>query len=103
MHSATLHIKIRPELAKGLKAISRKREVSVGELVRQAVVSCYQMELLDLGEDKRRAVEAYLGGYISLGKLSEEMGLNQVKLRHWLEEHDIPQSGAFHESDVSNA
>jgi hypothetical protein len=48
MQSSTIHIKVKPELAKGLKALSRKRETSVGELVRQAVLSCYQLELLNL-------------------------------------------------------
>jgi hypothetical protein len=82
IQQSTLHIKIRPELAEGLKVLSRKRDISVGELVRKAVVSCYQSELLDLGERQRRAVEAYRGGYISLGKLAEEMGMNVMQMRN---------------------
>lgn len=103
MQSSTLHIKIKPELAEGLKELSRKRSVSVGELVRQAVVSCYQIELLDLGERQRRAVEAYQGGYISLGKLAEEMGMTVLKIRDWLKEHEIRQNNVFLEGDVKNA
>ena len=103
MQSSTIHIKVKPELAKGLKALSRKRETSVGELVRQAVLSCYQLDLLNLNEKQRRAVEAFQGGYISLGKLAEEMGMNVWNTRKWLMEHDIPQNNSFFEDDVKNA
>lgn len=103
MQNSTLHIKVKPELAKGLKGLARKREVSVGELVRQAVLSCYQLELLNLNQIQRRALEAYQGGYISLGKLAEEMGMNIWNIRKWLEEHDIPQNNSYLEDDVKNA
>jgi len=103
MQSSTLHIKVKPELAKSLKALAGKRETSVGDLVRQAVLSCYQLELLDLNERQRRAVEAFQGGYISLGKLAEEMGLDVLTARKWLNEHDIPQNNSYLEDDVKNA
>src|SRR5210317_327635 len=103
MQSSTIHVKVKPELAKGLKALSRKRETSVGELVRQAVLSCYQLDLLNLNEKQRRAVEAFQGGYISLGKLAEEMGMNVWNTRKWLIEHNIPQNNSFFENDVKNA
>jgi len=103
MQSSTIHIKVKPELAKGLKALSRKRETSIGELVRQAVLSCYQLDLLNLNEKQRRAIEAFQGGYISLGKLAEEMGMNVWSTRKWLDEHDIAQNNSFLEDDVNNA
>jgi predicted HTH domain antitoxin len=103
MQSSTIHIKVRPELAKGLKALSRRRETSVGELVRQALLSCYQLELLNLNEKQRRAVEAFQGGYISLGKLAEEMGMNVWNTRKWLIDHEIAQNNSFLEDDVNNA
>ena len=103
MQNSTLHIKVKPEIAKGLKELSRKKDTSVGELVRRAVTSCYQLDFLDLSEKQRRALEAYRGEYISLGKLSEEMGMNPWDTRAWLEEHDIPQNISFQESDVNNA
>ena len=103
MQSSTLHIKVKPRLAKGLKSLSKKRETSVGELVRQAVVSCYQLDLLNLNEKHRRALEAFKGNYISLGKLAEEMGMNVLNVRRWLEEHDIPQNNSFLEDDLKNA
>ena len=103
MQSSTLHIKVKPRLAESLKLLSKKRETSVGELVRQAVISCYQLDLLDLNVHQKRAIEAFQGGYISLGKLAEEMGMTIWDIRKWLEEHDIPQNNSFLESDVINA
>ena len=103
MQKSTLHIKVKPELAEGLKALARKRETSVGELIRKAVLSCYQIDLLDLNEKQRRAIEAFQGGYISLGKLAEEMGMSAWNTRKWLEEHNIPQNNSFVEDDVKNA
>ena len=103
MQNATLHIKVKPEIAKGLKLLSKKRETSVGELIRQAVSSCYQLELLDLNQAQKQAIAAFQGGYISLGKLAEEMGMNVLDIRTWLEEHNILQNNSFQESDIENA
>ena len=103
MQSSTIHIKVRPEIAKGLKALSLKRETSVGELVRQAVLSSYQLELLSLNDHQKRALEAYRGSYISLGKLAEEMGMNIFAMRQWLFEHDISQNTQFIDDDLKNA
>lgn len=103
MQSSTLHIKIRPEIANGLKVLSKKRDVSVGELVRRAIISSYQLDLLDLGIKQKRAVEAFQGGYISIGKLAEEMGMTIWDIRTWLKDHEIRQNNAFSEDDVKNA
>ena len=103
MQNSTLHIKVRPEMAKGLKELSRKKETSVGELVRRAVGSCYLLDFLDLSEKQRRALEAYRGDYISPGKLAEELGMNIWDTRAWLEEHDISQNNSFLEDDIKNA
>ena len=103
MQNATLHIKVKPEIAKGLKLLSKKRETSVGELIRQAVFLCYQLELLGLNQIQKQAIAAFQGGYISLGKLAEEMGMNVLDIRIWLEEHNILQNNSFQESDIKNA
>mgnify|MGYP002641205433 CR=1 FL=1 len=103
MQNATLHIKVKPEIAKGLKLLSKKRETSVGELIRQAVFSCYQLELLGLNQEQKQAIAAFQGGYISLGKLAEKMGMDVWDIRTWLEEHDILQNNSFQESDIKNA
>jgi predicted HTH domain antitoxin len=103
MRSSTLHIKISPHLSQRLKIYAKKRSVAVGELVREAVASSYQLELADLNEHQRQAVSAYQGGYISLGKLSEEMGISILQMRRWLADHEIPQNNVFSDSDASNA
>jgi predicted HTH domain antitoxin len=103
MQDSTLHIKVSPELAKALKELSQKREETVSELVRRAVLSCYQLEMINLNEKQRRAVEAFQGGYISLGKLAEEMGMSILTARKWLSEHGIRQNNSFLEDDVKNA
>ena len=104
MQSATLHIKVKPKIAEGLKALSKKRNVSVGELIRQAVISSYQLEFISsLTSHQKRALEAYQGGYISLSRLADEMGMNLWDTRMWLQEHDIPQNNSFLDDDVKNA
>ena len=50
MQSSTLRIKVSPEISNALKDLSKKRETSVGELVRQAVHACYQLDMLNLNE-----------------------------------------------------
>ena len=103
MQNATIHIKVRPEIAAGLKMLSQKRKTSVGELIRQAVFSCYQVELMGLNNEQKQALCAYQGGYISLGKLAEKMGMTIMDTRIWLNEHQIRQNNMYHESDVENA
>lgn len=97
-----IHIKMQPTVANNLKNLSKKRSVPVGELVRQAVSRCYQLELMDLSERQYLAVAAYKGGYISIGKLSEEMGITLLEIRRWLADHDIPQNNLYDEQDVKN-
>ena len=103
MQNSTIHVKVTPEMARALRELSEKKDAPVGELVRQAIESCYQFELLNLSGNQRRALEAYLGGYISLGKLAEEMGMSLFKLRKWLDEHRILQNNSFLQHDVKNA
>ena len=95
--------KVKPELAKGSQALTRKQEISVYKLVRHAVISYYQIDMASLSDKQRQAVEAFKGGYISQGKLAEEMGMNIWNTRKWLIEHGIPQNNSFFENDVKNA
>ena len=103
MNSSTLHIKVNPLLAKKLKLLSRKRNMPVGELVRQAVANTYQLDFSDLPSHQQTALSAYQGGYISLGKLAEEMGMTVFDLRHWLADHDIAQNTSYSDNDAKNA
>lgn len=101
--TATLHIKVEPALAKELKGLARSRKRTMGELVRSAVIACYQTEFMGLTQEQTEALSAYRGGYISLGKLGEIMGLSSLKARTWLTEHGIVQNNAYHARDAANA
>ena len=101
--TVTLHIKVEPTVARGLKQVAGRRQVTVGELVRQAVQTCYQTEWLGLTAGQRQALEAYRGGYISLGKLAEEMGLTALKLREWLDERGLSHVAVHEKNDTAHA
>jgi hypothetical protein len=101
--TATLHIKVEPAVARGLKQVAGRRQVTVGELVRQAVQTCYQTEWLGLTAAQRQALEAYRGGYISLGKLAEAMGLSPLKARTWLSERGILPNAGYAKEDLVHA
>jgi hypothetical protein len=101
--TATLHIKVEPATARGLKQVAGRRHVTVGELIRQAVQTCYQTEWLGLTAAQRQALEAYRGGYISLGKLAESLGLTPLKAREWLRERGIPGNTACSQEDLAHA
>jgi predicted HTH domain antitoxin len=46
---------------------------------------------------------AYRGGFISLGKLAEMMGIPQEEMRDWLEERGLREPAAFSVDDAANA
>ena len=100
---ATLHIKINSTAARALKDLARRRRQTMGELVRQAIVACYQPSLLGLTREQGEAVAAYQGGYISLGRLAEAMGMHALEAREWLLEHGIAQNNRYGEEDAANA
>jgi len=99
----TLHVKVESSIAEGLKALARRRKQTVAELIRRAIGICYQPDLLGLTDTQRQALEEYRGGYISLGKLAEAMGLTAADTRLWLNEHEIRQNICFAGGDTENA
>lgn len=99
----TLHIKVTHEFNAVLKQLGKSRGVTVSELIRQALATCYQVDMLGLPERQKQALEAYRGGFISLGKLSELMGRSSLEMRKWLNDHCISQNNAYSEDDVKNA
>jgi hypothetical protein len=103
IEDTTLHIKMKKQIADGLKELSKRKGQSVSDLVREAVSSTYQPDNLDLPTHQKRAIEAYRGGYISIGKLSETMGKSVYDTRSWLFEHDIAENNAFNQDDIINA
>jgi predicted transcriptional regulator len=102
-NTATLHIKIDPQLARGLKRIAEGRGETVAELVRQAITACYQVDLLGLTQVQKSAVVAYKGGFISLGKLASAMGTTPFEMRRWLRERGIPENTVYEPDDTGNA
>lgn len=103
MEDTTLHIKIKKNIAESLKELAGRKGRSVSDLVREAISSSYQTESLDLPAEQKRAVEAYQGGYISIGKLSEVLGKSVFDTRIWLSDHGIKENNAYAHEDAVNA
>lgn len=100
---ATLHVKLDRETDEKLKRLAAARGKSKGQLVREAISTCYQTSLDDLPVNQRRALAAYQGGYISLGRLARDMGLNVLEIRTWLQERGIVQNVAYGGEDAAHA
>jgi len=100
---ATLHVKLDNETDNKLKKLAYDRGKSKGQLVREAISACYQTSMDDLPVRQRHALSAYQGGYISLGKLAQAMGMHALELRGWLKEHGIAERSAYAETDAANA
>jgi predicted transcriptional regulator len=100
---ATLHIKLDLELDEQLAKLARARNSSKGRLVRDAIAACYQLSTEGLPVQQQRALAAYQGGFISIGKLAEAMGMHVLDLRSWLAEHGIAQNTAMSLDDHANA
>ena len=100
---ATLHVKLDGEMDRKLRLLAKSRGKSKGQLVREALSACYQISFTDLPLYQSRALAAYQGGNISLGKLAEVMGLHVLQLRHWLQEQGIDQNSAYADEDTVHA
>jgi DNA-directed RNA polymerase specialized sigma24 family protein len=100
---ATLHVKLDPEEDRQLAALAREAGKSKGQLVREAIQSCYQTNLGALPRHQREALTAYRGGFISMGKLAETMGLSLAATRDWLAERGMREPAAFSVDDAKHA
>lgn len=100
---ATLHVKIDPATNEELARLAAARKTSKGQLVRDAIFACYQVPRNELPIQQRHALAAFVGGYISLGKLAEAFGMHALDLRRWLSEHGIEQNTAMSADDHVNA
>lgn len=80
------NVMLTEEQHKKLKAYSKKKGRTLGELVREALDITYSNKL-----EKRRqtALEAYKEGFISIGKLSEIFGLDSTSLKLYLKEQGV--------------
>jgi len=86
------------EIARRIVPILRRGEVTEASIFGSTAQGDDNLQ----SEKQRRAVEAFRGGYISIGKLAEEMGMHVWHLQKWLEEHDDSQNNTFSEDDVKN-
>mgnify|MGYP001560894898 CR=1 FL=1 len=75
------------EQHKKLKSYARKEGSTLGGLVREALDVTYGKDALE--HRKAVALEAYKEGLISLGKLSEILGVDVVSARLYLKKHGI--------------
>jgi predicted HTH domain antitoxin len=100
---ATLHVKLDSETDAKLRRLAAARGKSKGQLVREAISACLQPALDELPLKQRRALGAYEGGFISIGRLAREMGMHVLELRDWLQERGIAQQNALGDQDASSA
>jgi len=71
-----------------LTRIARKEGSTLGEKIREAINRVYNMNDY-LQRKKEIAIEAYKEGLISIGKLSEILGLDPVSTRNYLKSKSI--------------
>lgn len=100
---AALHIKLDRETDARLKELAKARGTSKGQLVRDALTTCYQVTMEALPVRQSQAIAAYQGGYISLSRLAQDMGMHVVELRTWLQDRGIEQRNVFSDSDADHA
>lgn len=78
---------------KKLKIYAKKEGRTLGKLVREALDSAYKKKD-PLEHRKQVALSAYGEGFISLGKLSEVLGIDPISTRVYLKERCIPILGS---------
>jgi len=90
---------------KAVKAYAKREGKTLGRMVREALDIAYQKKD-PLERRKETAIAAYQEGFISLGKLSEVLGLDPVSARIYLKNAGIPllvQDVTEIERDADNA
>ena len=73
---------------KAVKAYAKREGKTLGRMVREALDVAYQKKDA-LERRKETATAAYREGFISLGKLSEVLGLDPVSARRYLKEKGV--------------
>jgi len=81
------NIMLTDEQHRKLISYARKEGSTLGGLVREALDATYKRDALE--HRKSVALEAYKEGLISLGKLSEVLGVDVVSARLYLKKHGI--------------
>ena len=103
VRDTTLHIKIDSATNEQLSRLAAARGISKGRLVRDAIAACYRVPIDELPVEQARALAAFEGGFISIGKLAESLGMHVLELRRWLSEHGLDQGTAMSADDHRHA
>lgn len=74
---------------KAIKAYAKREGKTLGRMVREALDVAYQQKDL-LERRKETAIAAYREGFVSLGKVSEVLGVDPVSARAYLRDAGIP-------------
>ncbi len=74
---------------KAVKAYAKRKGKTLGRMVREALDVAYQKKD-PLERRKETAIAAYREGFISLGKLSEVLGMDPISARSYLKETGLP-------------
>jgi len=93
------NIILEDEQHRKLKLYAKKEGRTLGGLVRDAIDVVYKKRE-PLEERRQVAVKAFQEGFISLGKLSEVLGLDPVSTRNYLKEKGI-SSPYFDRKDLA--
>ena len=75
-----------------LKAFAKKKGATLGELVRNSLDDTYKGKD-SLDRRKTIALKAYSEGFISIGKLSEVLGVDLITARLYLKDKNISIKG----------
>ena len=81
------NIMLTDEQHRKLKSYAKRGEGTLGGLVREALDVTYGKDALE--HRQSIALEAYREGLISLGKLSEVLGIDVVSARLYLKKHGV--------------
>lgn len=81
------NIMLTPQQHTFLKNQALCQHRTLGELVRDAINSAYPPDSVE--RRRQTALAAYQEGFISLGKLSETLGLDPISTRDYLRERKI--------------
>ena len=83
------NIMLTEEQHKKMKAYAKKEGRTLGHMVRHALDTVYK-EKNTMEQRRQVALNAYQEGLISLGKLSEVLGVDPLSTRLFLKERHIP-------------
>lgn len=98
------NVMLTPQQHINLKRMAVSMHTTLGELVRDAIDSAFPQDRIE--RRHQVALSAYREGFISLGKLSESLGIDPITTRDYLRERGIPimtQSAEDIQADAANA